>query len=237
MKIPTQKDPTLEEMYRKIENKPREKRDYLGASLIGNPCARQIWYEYNGYNAEPFNADTLMNFEDGHRTEELTADRLRMVDGIELKTIGLDGNQLGFSDMDGKFKGHYDGIITGLLQSPKAPHIWECKASGDKKFNEFQKIKEKFGEKNTLKNWNENYYVQAQMYMHYEGLERHYLTVAKAGGRGYDSVRTDYSLEFANRYIDRASKIINTTSPPPKIREEKDYYICRWCKFKEECHG
>jgi len=235
--IPKYTDPTLQAMYQKIEEKPREKRDYLGASLIGNPCARQIYYQYNGYEQEPFGAETLMNFEDGHRTEDLTAERLRMVDGIKLITGNNTGKQLGFSALSGKFKGHYDGIITGILQAPKARHIWECKASGEKKFREFEKIKETYGEKETLKRWNENYYAQAQLYMHYEQIDRHYLTIAYAGGRKYQSCRTNYDGAVAERYIDRASKIIQATAPPPKMREEKDYYICRWCNFKDTCHG
>lgn len=239
VQIPQNIDPTLQAMYAKIEEKSdKSKRDYLGASLIGNPCARQIYYQYNGYEQEPFNAETLMNFADGHRTEDLTAERLRMVDGVGLITHKSDGKtQLGFSDLNGKFKGHYDGIITGILQAPKTKHIWECKASGEKKWNEFKKCKEKYGDKSTLKNWNENYWVQANLYMHYEGLDRHYLTVAYAGGRRYDSCRSEYSPEVARRYIDRADKIIKADEAPPRIREEPDYYLCRWCNFKETCHG
>lgn len=237
--IPPYGDPTLEAMFKKIKQKKQEEpeRNYLGASLIGNPCARQIWYQYNGYYKEPFSAKTCMNFEDGHRTEELTAERLLMVDGIRLILVGENGKQLGFSAMDGKFKGHYDGIITGIYQAPRAKHIWECKASAEKKWKEFKKAKEDFGDKETLKNWNENYYVQAQLYMHYERIDRHYLTIALAGGRDYDSCRTNYDEAVAGKYIDRAEKIINARTVPPRIREEKDYYICRWCDFKETCHG
>lgn len=237
VKIPTQPDPTLEAMYREIEKRPRDKRDYLGASLIGNDCARQIWYQYKGFQGEPFDAETLMNFEDGHRTEELTAERLRLVDGIELITHDENGNQFGFSAFGGKFKGHYDGRIRGLIQAPRAWHIWEGKASSQKKYNEFTRAKEKHGDKNTLKNWNEGYYVQAQMYMHYGEIDRHYLTLAYAGGRQYQSCRTEYDAGLAAQYIDRADKIILTQQPPPKIREEKDYYICRWCDFRKMCHG
>ena len=237
--IPEQGDPTLKAMYKAIEatQHNEKKRDYLGASLIGNECARQIWYTYNGYEQEPFEAKTLMNFADGHRTEDLTAERLRMVEGIELVTHKPDGNQLGFSALGGKFKGHYDGVITGILQAPKTKHIWEAKCSGDKKWKSFKSTKAKFGEKNTLKNWNENYYAQAQLYMHYEQIDRHYLTVAYAGGREYDSCRTEYNGAIAERYIHRAEKIINTNQPPPRIRDEKDFYICRWCNFKDICYA
>ena len=239
VQIPQYRDPTLQAMYKVIEGEQykKKKRDYLGASLIGNPCARQIWYEYNGYERAPFNATTLMNFEDGHRTEALTAARLQSVPGISLVTMGADGNQLGFRDLDGKFRGHYDGIITGILQAPKKKHIWECKASSEKKWKEFKNAKSKYGEKHTLENWNENYYAQAQLYMHYEGTDRHYLTIAYAGGRDYDSCRTEYKPAVAARYIDRAAKIIQATQAPPRISEQSDFYICRWCNFKDICHG
>jgi hypothetical protein len=238
VKLPERNDPTLEAMYEAMQARAQQEkeRDYLGASLIGNPCARQIWYSYNGYDREPFEALTLMRFEDGHRTEDLTAEGLRMVAGIELWTHDEYGNQFGFSYLNGKFKGHCDGVILGLKQAPKTPHVWECKACEDKKFNEFVKAKQKHGEKNALREWNENYYAQAQLYMHFLQLDRHYLTVARAGGRGYDSCRTEYNAGEAARYIDRADKIINATEPPQKINENADFYICNWCDFKEVCH-
>lgn len=238
VQIPEQGDPTLSAMYKAIEdNQERQNRDYLGASLIGNPCPRQIWYVYNGYPRKDFSAKTLMNFEDGHRTEDLTAERLRMVEGIELHTHKEDGSQYGFSAFGGKFKGHCDGLIRGLKQAPKTIHIWEAKCSAQKKFDEFVRIRAKVGEKNTLKEWNENYYAQAQLYMHFMGHDRHYTTVALAGGREYSSCRTEYAPEVAAFYTDRADKIIHAQVEPRKISEQKDYYICNWCDFKDICHG
>lgn len=236
--IPEYGDPTLRAMYAAIEQAQKpQKRDYLGASLIGNDCPRQIWYEHNGFPKPAFEAETLMNFEDGHRTEALTAQRLRMVPGVELVTHNDKGEQIGFSALGGKFRGHCDGRIIGLIQAPKAPHIWEHKAPGQKKFDEFVKAKQTYGEKNALKNWNENYFVQAQLYMHFLQCDRHYLTVGLAGGRKYQSARTEYQPEIAARYIERAEKIINATQPPPRINDKPDFFICRFCAFKDTCHG
>lgn len=237
--IPEYGDPTLRAMERAIEaaHNAKEKRTYLGASVIGNPCVRQIWYEYNGFPKEAFTAKTLMNFEDGHRTEELTAQRLRLIPGVELITHNDKGEQIGFAAFGGKFRGHCDGIITGLIQAPKAPHIWECKASSQKKYDEFIKAKKDHGEKGALKAWNENYFIQGQLYMHFLGCERHYLTVALAGGREYQSCRTDYMPEVAAAAIDRAQKIIEAQQPPPRINEKPDFFICKWCAFKDICHG
>lgn len=239
VEIPDLEDPTITAMKQaaKIEGNKQKKRNYLGASLIGNPCSRQIWYQYKGYEQESFEAETLWNFEDGHRIEDITAARLRRVKGITLWTHDDKGNQYGFMDYNGQFRGHCDGVILGILQAPKTPHVWENKCSADKKFNEFVSVKAKFGDKLTLKNWNENYYAQAQLYMHYLKLDRHYTTVARAGGRDYASCRTEYDPEYADQIRDKAFKIINAKEAPPKISDKPDFFICRFCSFREICHG
>ena len=255
------KDPTLEAMRKAMEVKAmREpKRGYLGASLIGNECVRQVYYNYNGYPKEPFEAKTLMAFESGHRAEDLTADRLRMVEGVTLHTHKPDGYQYGFKEefkldnpidiidhktgevtgvqTHGVFAGHIDGVIEGLLQAPKTPHIWEHKDCKESKFKEFIKLKEKHGEKNVLYHWNMTYYVQHQIYMHKFGMDRGYMTVSLAGCRDYSSCRTEYKKEVALQYIDRAKKIINSTQPPPRLSDNSDFWLCRWCDFKDICHA
>ncbi len=231
-------DPTIEAIRRacEIAGNSEKKRDYIGASAIGNPCARQIWYDYKQYPKEPFRAETLWNFEDGHRVEDIIAARLRMVPCIELWTHDVDGKQFERTAFGGKFKAHPDGVLLGLLQAPKTHHIWENKASGQKKFNEFQNCKAKYGEKQALKNWNENYFVQAQILMKLFEMTRHYMTVALAGGREIDSCRTEYQPEIAEKYLDRAGKMLEATVEPPRISEKPDFYICSYCSFKGICH-
>jgi hypothetical protein len=207
-----------------------ERRDYLGASLLGHPCSRHIWYEYHGYPRKPFGAETLWNFEDGHRTEAVVIQRLKQVPGVEVWDVQPDGRQYGFSALGGKLRGHLDGVIKGLVQAPKTPHVLEVKACGQKKWDEFKRIKAGYGDKLTLEQWNPRYYVQAQLYMHYFQLNRHYLVVAMAGGRDMDACRTEYKPEFAERQVDKADRILQVSDKP-------DYYECRWCPFREECHG
>lgn len=231
-------DPTLSAMRKVLEdNQDASRRNYLGASEIGDPCARKIWYNYNNYPRKRIESPGLMAIEDGHRTEDLTAARLRMVGGIHLVTHNSDGSQMGFSDFGGKFKGHLDGLIVGLLQAPKKWHVWENKSCGHKKFQEFKNAKNKYGEKDALENWNFIYYIQHQIYMHYYECNRGYLTVAYSGGRDYESCRTEYKRDVALQYIDRAKSIIEATQPPKKISEQSDYYMCRFCPFADICHG
>lgn len=240
--IPQREDPTLEALKAIVEREfasksKDEKRDYLGASAIGDPCARKIWYQLHGYEGEPFKAHTIWGFEDGHKQEDEMARRLRMIPGIELWTHGPNGKQYGFTMMDGKFKGHADGVIRGLLQAPKALHIWENKASGQKKYDEFTKAKNDFGEKNTLEQWNKGYFIQAQLLMHKFQIDRHYCTVELAGGRDVQSCRTEYQPQVAEAAINKADMILSARQEPARVSEKPDFYLCKWCPFREICHG
>jgi CRISPR/Cas system-associated exonuclease Cas4 (RecB family) len=123
------------------------------------------------------------------------------------------------------------------VQAPKTPHVLEVKACGQKKFDEFVKLRHGYGEKMCLEQWNEGYYAQAQLYMHYFRLDRHYLVCALAGGRDMAACRTEYNPEYAERLIDKVDRILQATSEPARVSEKPDYYICRWCPFKEICHG
>lgn len=230
-------DPTLEAMHAAVEREREKepKRSYLGASSLGHECERNVWYQYNGYPAEPMNHKGYYAVEDGHRSEDLIASRLRMVPGVELVTQDEAGNQFGFTKFDGKFKGHIDGFIRGLLQAPKTPHIWENKAINEKKFADFQKLKQKFGEKNALKEWDFTFYVQAQIYMGEFGLERHYLTACTPGGRAVDSCRTEFNKGQYDSFISKAQRILGAREAPERVSTRKELLVCKWCKFNDEC--
>lgn len=231
------RDPTLEAVDAALEAKQsRHARDYLGMSAIGRPCEREIWYGYRWCSVIAFNATTLKRFADGHHGEDLQAARLRMVDGIELHTHTEDGDQFGFYDLGGHLRGHMDGAIRGLLQAPKTWHVWEHKQVDPKKQTALEKAKREHGEKGALKVWDETYHAQAQLYLHFSGMTRHYLTCSTPGGRHTISARTDYDMSTALWLIERAHRVIVADSPPPRLSEDPDYYICRWCDFSKICH-
>ena len=232
-------DPLLDAMKRQVEllEVAKPSRAYLGASSIGDECDRKLYYQYNNAPREPMSWQGCFATQDGHRTEDLIAERLRLVDGIELVTHKPDGTQYGFSDLDGKFKGHIDGFIRGLPQSPHATHIWENKCAAEKNFKKFNDCVAKHGSKGALQAWNYTYYVQAVLYMDYFDKTRHYMTVALAGGRDIASCRTEANPTLAKAMRERAKRIIGATSEPVRISDDKDYYLCRFCSYREVCHG
>ncbi len=235
-----QPDPTLEAADRELEARSRKepRRAYLGMSAIGHACSRKLWYDMHEPIAEQFNAATLKRFEDGHRSEDLMAFRLRMAPGIQLWTVDPDtGAQFGCSDFDGQFSGHMDGVILGLHQAPKTPHVWEGKAVNEKKFEKFKKLKEQHGEKGALEQWDYVYWTQAQAYMGYFDLTRHYITVCTPGVRDWDSARTEFDFAAFIKIKDKARRILESPYPLAKIGNNSSWWQCKWCHYAEKCHG
>lgn len=233
-------DPTLFEADKALaarENaKPR--RGYLGMSAIGDPCARKLWYEVYDPLQDEFDAATLKRFADGHRSEDLMAERIRLVKGIEMHTVDPQtGRQFAHSDFNGRFKGHMDGVVLGLIQSPATWHVWEGKCVNDAKFAKLKKLKAERGEKQTLKEWDEVYYAQAQCYMGYADLTRHWLTVCTPGGRDWDAVRTEFNKEDFEALKDKAKRIFEARAPLARVSNDPNWFLCKWCKYQVKCHG
>jgi hypothetical protein len=239
--IPHQdRDPTLEAVDAAIEARgnAEPERPYLGMSEVGRECGRALWYGFRWCSPKAFDAAALKRFEDGHLGESLQAARLRLVAGITLYTEDprTPGHQFGFQDLGGHFRGHMDGVILGLLQSVKTWHVWENKQVGDDKQRKLLKDKATKGEKAALESWDPIYYAQAQLYMHYSGLTRHYLTCASAGGRNTVSVRTDAVPQAAQALIEKARRIITASEPLTRLSERPDWYQCKWCDHRAVCH-
>ena len=209
---------------RQFNEKPR---NYIGASQIGAECDRQTWYVGRGEAGEPWPVETLLKFEDGHRTENLMAERLRLA-GVTV-TGQQDGFDLGF------LKGHVDGIVTGLKESSK-PHVWECKCTAEKELKKLRRAIEVHGEKNALRYWHSGYYAQAVVYMECMGYDRHFLTVLSPGGRDMESIRTNANPVYAKQLINKARDIAQSVEPPHKISQRPDYWQCKMCRFRKVCH-
>lgn len=235
------RDPTLDAVDAAIaaQENAQPERSYLGMSAIGRECARELWYGFRWAARKAFDAATIRRFQDGHRAEAIMIERLRAVPGIQLWTEDPSGNgrQIGCADLGGHFRGHLDGIILGLLQAPKTPHVWEHKATNEKKQAKLAALKAEKGEKQALAEWDAVYYAQAQLYMHYQGLTRHYLTCDSPGSRATVSCRTDADPLAALRLIEKARRIITAAEPPARLSERPDWYQCAWCDHKAICHG
>lgn len=234
-------DPTLEAAAAALEetNKLGRPRPYLGMSAVGMNCERFLWlnFRWAGPAGGGFDAKALCNFADGHAAEDVMAERLRMVPGVELYTVDPStGRQFGFTDLGGHFRGHIDGAIRGLIQAPKAWHVWEHKSS--EKVGALLKAKADKGEKQALAAWSATYHAQGVLYMHYGQMERHYLTCSSPGGRmPWASVRTNADPTEAQRLIDKAERVIFAPEPLARLSDDPAHWKCKGCPMAPQCHG
>lgn len=107
----------------------RPNRDYLGESLLGDPCARRIQYTFLGTTPDfPETGQHLRIFETGHTLEGLIVSWLQKA-GFQCETRDEKGRPFGFSQCEGKIQGHVDGILRKGPLKVQYPLLWECKTA------------------------------------------------------------------------------------------------------------
>jgi len=232
-------DPTLDAMDRETEvlneSRPR-KVPFLGASSIGEPCERKLWFNWRMAGQEKFTAESLYRFDDGFNVEAVIASRLARVPNVKIRTVNPNtGYQFALALVDDHLRGRIDGLIDGLLQAPTTTHVWEAKAVNETSLSALKKAKEKHGEKGALKEWSILYYAQAVLYMHAFNLTRHYLTASSPGARSTISVRTNADPQFAQMLIEKATRIKESAHVPIGLSTDPTWYGCKFCNFHSLC--
>jgi len=211
---------------RKIEANlkvPREKkRDYIGASQIGSPCMRQTWYELNGKFGLPVLPRLQRTFDIGNRLEGLVVSILEDAGYKLIKPDEFNHHLDQFDDELEFFRGHCDAI----LQEPNA--ILEIKTANDSSFKMFVK--------KGLMLWSPRYYSQLQAYMGMSGIHLgNLICINKDTSELHDEfIRFDPG--FYEELKHRARSIKESLVEPPKVNSSPFFYLCRMCKFREECH-
>lgn len=212
----------------RAKNAAEGRRGYLGGSIIGAPCDRQLWYGFRHCGDEDFSGRLLALFDTGHRSEFQFVDELKMI-GVLVHEVGPDGDQFEVKAIGGHFSGHMDGAGVGFIEAPKAWHVLEFKTHSDKSFGEL--------ERHGVEKGKPQHFAQMQVYMHLTGMRRaFYLAKNKNTDERY-SERIRYSAEDAKALMERAERIIKAQSPPPKLSEDRDFYLCSWCTHRDLCHG
>jgi len=223
------------------QRKSQEKRDYLGASMLGEECGRKIQLQYLGHDTD-IAAQTIRTFAIGHHLESLIAEWMILA-GFDLRTRDENGEQFGFSVADGRMRGHVDGIIYGFpsaFEREEAKNglrrhaLWECKTMNNKSWNDTAK-------RGVLVS-KPIYYAQIQLYLAYMDLEANpcvFTALNKDTSELYHEL-IPFDAECAQRYSDRAAQIIKATENNellPCISSDSSFYRCKMCGFRDKCFG
>ena len=216
-------------------------RTYLGASRLGISCERALQYEFAGAPVDAdrgFSGRILRVFEVGHALENLAVRWLRMA-GFDLRNQTADGGQFGFSAVDGRFRGHVDGIIMAAPSNLKLsfPMLFECKTMNDKSWRDT--VKKGVAISKPV------YAAQMAIYQAYmeevvEGISSNpalFIAINKnTQDIWFELVPFDAAL--AQRMSDRALKVISASDAGEQLNrayQDPTHFECRMCSWQDRC--
>lgn len=209
------------------DDSPHEPRSHLGASVIGNECAREIFYSWRWAQAKKASAKMIRLWNRGHLEEA----RFLAI----LKTIGCDvwhqtpeGQQYRIIGYRGHFGGGCDAIVRGIPEMPTIPILGEFKTHNAKSFDEL--------EDKGVRAAKFTHYVQMSLYM--QGLHLShalYLAVNKNTDELYAEI-VEFDEQVANRFGNRSAEIIEAKEIPRRISESPMFWKCKFCDFHKLCH-
>lgn len=203
-------------------------REHLGASIIGDKCARSIWYSFRWAKAPKFSGRLLRLFNRGH-LEEGRLIALLLTIGVEVYQQDENGKQFRISDAGGHFGGSGDGVAVGIPDLPAGvPALLEFKTHSLKSF---EKLKDE-----GVRSAKFQHFIQMQMYMRKMQLSvALYIGVCKNDDDLWPELVV-LDTEIADQFLDRARNIIESRTPPARINNSPGWYECKWCDYYSICH-
>ena len=213
-------------------------REYLGGSLLGYECERQLQFQFfNAPRDREFTGRTLRIFEVGHALEDLAARWLRLA-GFDLETehrFGPKmGRQFGFRSLGGKIRGHRDGKFLSGPEIIKFPCLWECKSMADKYWKACR-------DKGVMTS-NPEYYGQCQVYMAYFDLTENpaIFTAINKNDQRLLHEPVDFAPAIAQDLSDKGFRVVQACESGailPRLSEDPSFYKCRFCDWHDRCHS
>ena len=214
--------------YHKKRGDSEPQRGYLGASIIGHECERYLWYCFRQACKSSFDGRMYRLFETGDLEEFRFVKELRAI-GCTVHEVDQNGNQWAVEALSGHFSGHMDGAGIGIPEAPKTWHVLEFKTHNAKSFAKLRK--------EGVKKSKPQHYAQMMAYMHLTGMKRAlYLARNKDTDELY-SERIRYDKGESEALMARAERVITNSTPPARIANRRDYYLCNFCDAQDVCWG
>jgi hypothetical protein len=208
-----------------LQNEDKEFRSHLGASSIGDPCARKLWYSFRWATRQSHKPQLLRLFERGKLEEARFVTWLENAGITVHQNDSATGKQYRFLGYKGHFAGEMDGVGVGVLTKP---YILEFKTHNEKSFKDVAA--------NGVLISKEVHYIQMQIYMGKFGLSQAvYLAICKNNDEIYEEV-VKFNQMVYERYCKRAEMIIDAPEPPPRISTNASWFECKWCEHHAVCH-
>lgn len=219
------------------ERDKEPKRGYLGGSRIGAGCERALQFEFFNTPKDPgkdFSGRILRVFERGHWVESAVVRWLRVA-GVTIITEDEDGEQFGFSDFDGYYQGHCDGVIVaGPDAFGPVPMLWENKGLKQEGWNPLVK--------NGLRKEKPIYWAQCQVYMNRFGLTKNPALFSAVNMNTMEIYweAVPYNPGALAQLDAKTVRILQSCMAGeilPRLSHDLNFYQCKWCSWRNRCHG
>ena len=203
-------------------------RWHLGASIIGQECLRQTWYDFRWFSSSTHPAHINRLFKRGHREEANIVGMLRSI-GVAVNTpADNDGiwTNYKFSGANGHYGGTCDGVVA--LNTPFRLMLVEMKTHNTGSFS-------RLAHKGLIEAKPQHY---AQMNAYGYGLQLDYGLYFAVNKNDDDIYLEINKLDYAHgkQLTLRAIEIVNATEPPPRISKKATDYRCKMCPHQDVCH-
>ena len=211
-----------------MQDKPF-KRVHLGASQIGDPCSRKLWYGFRKVLKKKHSGQKIRLINRGHAEEEKVYNLLRGIGATVFEVDPVTGKQYRFSGCEDHFGGSCDGKIRlPEVYGFSSELLLEIKTSNLKNFVVLQK-------QGVIKN-KPVYYAQMCMYGRKFDLKYAiFFCVCKDNDSLYiEVVELDHELGAENER--KAEDIVLSPIPPQKMSQDPALYLCKWCDESSVCH-
>jgi hypothetical protein len=206
-----------------------QERVYLGASVIGDPCERRLWYGFRwAHEPERFSGRMLRLFRNGHEKEAIIIADMRRA-GMDVSDRDpATGDQWELSAIGGHFRCHPDGYVTGVPTAPVVRHLLEVKTHKAASFREV--------EKHGVEAAQPKHWAQMQVGCTLSGCTRWLYMPLNKDDEALAPERGKADPAAGARLLAKAERIITADAPPAKIRESAEDFPCRFCPAVGICH-
>jgi hypothetical protein len=203
-------------------------RSYLGASIIGHECDRQVQFDWWIRPLLPARVKSI--YARGHFFEKRMREQL-----VAAGFAFAPPEALEFTALDGYLQGHADGIIIAAPAVPgtylPTPCVWECKALNAKNWRAVGRDR--------LAKVFPRYSVQISLYQYFLDTTNPALVTCVNGDNCEVLHFTlPFNAERARQAVDRAAAIIAATKAGellPRFTTDPSDWRCKICSHRERC--
>lgn len=227
--LPEPQSPTRDAIFAAYEaDRDDGFRPHLGASHIGKPCERALWYDFRWVTPARFPGRILRLFETGQLEEARLVRNLRRTGATVLDVDPATGRQWRVEAHGGHFGGSLDAVALGLIEAPRTWHVVEFKTHSAKSFREL-------GAKGVAEA-KPQHAAQMQVYMHLTGLTRALYVAVCKDTDDLHVERVSADREAGERLLAKAKRVIDAARPPARISDDPAWWECRLCSHHAVCH-